>query len=104
MWLRSVLNDEPPRAGGGDWDVDTPSHGASHIHAEAIPEIGYMLTVEEILRAWARDSAAFVTADEKVRLYLEKLEDRATESGATADAKLLQEFRRTWNTLAMELR
>ena len=62
-----------------------------------------MPTVEEILRAWARDSAAFRNADEKVRTYLSELERRAAETDAESDVKLLRTFRKTWETLAGEL-
>jgi hypothetical protein len=60
--------------------------------------------VEEILRAWARDEAAFRAADEKVRAYLSDLERRAAENNQPADVELLQTFQKTWNTLAVELR
>ena len=49
-----------------------------------------MPTVEEILRSWARDSSAFVSADEKVKAYLKELERRADENGAAADVELLK--------------
>jgi hypothetical protein len=63
-----------------------------------------MPTVEEILRSWARDSSAFVSADEKVNAYLKELERRADENRAVADMELLNKFRRNWETLALELR
>ena len=70
----------------------------------ALADIGFMPTVEEILRSWARDFIGLRSADEKVKTYLTELERRADESGAAADAELLRAFRQTWDTLALELR
>jgi hypothetical protein len=104
IWLRSVLADEPARVAGGDWDADEGPQGDGPAHDQRTLDIGLLPTVEEILRAWARDSSAFVSADEKVKSYLSELERRAVENGNTADAELLQTFQRTWSTLASELR
>jgi len=104
MWLRSVLADEPARSTGGDWDTEAPAPSSGVINDRSIPEVGLMPTVEEILRAWARNSSAFASADDKVKSYLHELERRANENGATDDVELLQNFQRTWNTLASELR
>ncbi|MBE0541986.1 MAG: phospholipase D family protein [Verrucomicrobia bacterium] len=104
IWLRSVLADEPARAAGGDWDADHDSRIAGDSHDRSTLDVGLLPTVEEILRAWARDASAFVSADEKVKSYLLELERRAVESTNTADVELLQTFQRTWNTLASELR
>ena len=104
MWLRSLLADEPARAAGGDWDAEPSAPTGAGINDRIIPDVGLMPTVEEILRSWARDSSAFVSADEKVQAYLQELERRAKENSANADVKLLQDFQRTWNTIASELR
>jgi hypothetical protein len=104
LWLRSVLADEPARAAGGDWDSEATEPASGVINNRNIPEVGLVPTVEEILRAWARDSSAFAAADEKVKSYLHELERQAKEDGAAADVELLQNFQRTWNTLASELR
>jgi hypothetical protein len=102
-WMRSLLTDVTPDGGGRDWDSDDdppkgkPSKRSRTLDADAVP------TVEEILRAWARDAAAFKNANEKVRTYLCELERRAAETDAQLDAKLLRAFRETWETLAGEL-
>jgi len=103
-WLRSLLSDYPAHAAGGDWDVDPHSPGTVASNDSRAADIGFMPTVEEILRSWARDSSAFVSANEKVKSYLKELERRADESGARADVELLRAFRQTWETLALELR
>jgi hypothetical protein len=74
------------------------------INDQRFTDIGFMPTVEEILRSWARDSSGFVSADEKVKAYLGELERRAHEGGVAADVELLKTFRQTWDTLASELR
>jgi hypothetical protein len=104
LWLRSLLGDEPARAAGGDWDAGGPFSVATDNSKSRFADAGFIPTVEEILRSWARDSSAFVTADEKVKAYLTELERRAQEDGVTSDVDLLKAFRKTWNTLAMELR
>jgi len=101
-WLRSLLADSPVEAAGGDWDSDggPPPNVASNGQAA---DLGSMPTVEEILRAWARDSSAFRNADQKVKNYLSELERRAAEKEAPSDIEMLRTFRKTWDTLAGEL-
>jgi len=102
-WLRSLLADESAHATGGDWDSEPPDPAGEGKKNRAVSDAGSIPTVEEILRSWARDSSAFLSADDKVQTYLHELERRAKENGADADVKLLQDFRQTWNTLASEL-
>jgi hypothetical protein len=104
LWLRSMLAEEPARPAGGDWDAESGLLGNSITHDPRFADVGVMPSVEEILRCWARDSSAFVAADEKVKVYLSELERRAHESGAVADVTFLKAFRQTWDTLALELR
>ncbi len=103
-WLRSLLADEPAHAAGGDWDAEARTSGGAAGSGSLIADIGFMPTVEEVLRSWARDSSAFLSADEKVRNYLNELERRSNESGRATDAELLRAFRKTWDALALELR
>ena len=103
-WLRSLLSDDPrmlPAAIGTRNRHHRPRRSST---TRGALDIGLMPTVEEILRSWARDSSAFVSADEKVKTYLNELERRADETGAMADVELLKTFRQTWETLASELR
>ena len=102
-WMRSMLTDTTSDGGGGDWDSDDdPPKGKAPKRSRAL-DADAMPTIEEILRAWARDAAAFRNADEKVRTYLSELERRAAEMDAESDARLLRTFRKTWETLAGEL-
>jgi hypothetical protein len=99
-----LLNDEPAHTAGGDWDIETHYPISTNFSEARAEYAGFMPTIEEILRSWARDSSAFAGADAKVKTYLTELQRRAGESGATADAELLTAFRRMWEALARELR
>jgi hypothetical protein len=103
-WLRSLLADSPPFAAGGDWDADANTSVGAGLNESSANDMGAMPTVEEILRSWARDSAAFAIADQKVKTYLDELERRADERKSSADVEMLTTFRNTWETLARELR
>jgi hypothetical protein len=103
-WMRSTLTGAGPDGGGGDWDSDDDPIKGKASKRSRVLDAGAMPTVEEILRAWARDSTAFRNADEKVRTYLSELERRAAETNAEADADLLRAFRTTWERLAGGLR
>jgi hypothetical protein len=103
-WLRSLLGDSHVEEVGGDWDTNGDQSQDARRKGSQVLDLGSMPTVEEILRAWARDSAAFRTADQKVKTYLSELERRANEFEAPSNAaELLRIFRQTWETLAEEL-
>lgn len=104
LWVRSLLADEASHPTDTDWDDDGDGHGGTGRRVDSQLEMGLLPTVEEILRAWARDSAAFRAADEKVTAYLTDLERRALENNQPFDLALLQNFHTSWNTLASELR
>jgi len=93
--------DHPPDA---DWDDDGTGEGHPRRREADQSDAGLLPTIEEILRAWARDENSFRLADEKVGAYLTELETRAAENNQTKDVELLQTFRKTWNTLAQQLR
>ena len=103
LWLRSLLAQEPPRAAGGDWDSNDEADITSSSSASIMLADGDLPTVEEILRAWARDPHNFVEADHKMTQYVLELEKRAEETGRGKDADLLRDLRGTWTTLAAEL-
>ena len=104
LWIRSLLADEPVRSSDADWDDDGARCKGAGAPGDNASDSGLLPSVEEILRAWARDADAFRTADEKVTTYLSDLERRAAETNNPADVQLLQNFQKTWNTLASELR
>jgi len=104
LWLRSLLADSNVEAAGGDWDADRDQSPGALPNGSHALDLGSIPTVEEILRAWARDAGAFRIANQKVKTYLSELERRAAETEAPSDTgDLLRMFRKTWETLAGEL-
>jgi hypothetical protein len=103
LWLRSLLTDHPVEDAGGDWDSETNARNDGSGGGAPTTNYYAMPTVEEILRAWARDAAAFRNADQKVKTYLSELERRASENNTPSDLDLLCRFRKTWDALAGEL-
>jgi len=103
IWVKSILAEAPAFPAGGDWDGEI-NEGDASINDRVAEEAGFMPTVEEILRAWARNQSAFADADDKVKLYLGQLEQRAKENDDPSGLELLQNFKRNWTALASELR
>jgi hypothetical protein len=103
MWLRSLLADEFTANSGGDWDAEDSSLGHAYggNRKNGLTEI--IPPIEEVLRAWTRDSSAFTRTDEKVKAYLNDLQRRAAESGTVSEVELLTSFRSMWESLALEL-
>src|SRR3954451_18226656 len=58
-WLRSILAERPIDDGGGDWDSDGGTSNAPSRNGAHSSFLAAMPTVEEILRAWARNADAF---------------------------------------------
>jgi hypothetical protein len=101
LWLRTLLADEL-RPGGGGWDTPSDSPPPANVAGSAALVTASMVpTLEEILRSWARNPAAFAEADSMVTDYLEEMECRAT---AEADLRMLSEFRKTWSTIVSGLK
>lgn len=103
LWLRSLLAQDAPRVGGGDWDSDDDDKMKSSRPGNFPQTDSDLPTIEEILRAWARDPQNFVEADRKMSAYVKVLEQRSQEMGQGADATLLRELQETWSTLRSEL-
>jgi hypothetical protein len=102
-WLRNLLKNSPGEAAGGDWDADQGSSLNASSGNGYVTDLGSMPMIEEILRAWARDSSAFMSGDQKAKAYLDELERWAVESEISADVQLLKTCRNIWDTLAKEL-
>lgn len=101
LLLRSELNDEAASEDEDFWNGD--DHGdppGTKSHRWRPLEPGLLPSVEEILRAWARDKDAFASANEKVQSYLQQMERVALAGKRPDDAELLQKFRGTWTTIA----
>jgi hypothetical protein len=103
LWLRSLLADSPGQDAGEDWDSDGDLAGNGPGTGTRLIDPASILTLEEILRAWARNATAFRNADQKIKTYLSELERRAADTGTQQDVHLLYRFRKTWEMLAGEL-
>lgn len=107
LLLKSELNDEAASEDDDFWDGGDHEEGDPHRKKSnrwRPLEPGLLPSVEEILRAWARDNAAFVSANEKVNSYLQQLERVAIAGERREDAELLRKFRDTWTTIAEGLK
>jgi len=102
-WLRSLLTDDAVSSGGGDWDAED-NQSSMQSDGQQTLDLGLLPTVEEILRAWARDVQTFVSADKKVVSYLTEIRQRARERNDLDGLQLLELFEQTWSTLSSELR
>jgi hypothetical protein len=102
LWLRSMLSQESPKP-DEDWD----SHNQGDPHQSSSTSFtsseGDLPTIEEILRAWARDPENFIEADRKMKAYVKGLEQCARETGRHNEAALLKDLQGMWATLAGEL-
>jgi hypothetical protein len=101
-WIREVLNDYRLDDGGGSWNGSEPSsHGARRsISATA----SWTPTLEEILRAWARDPHAIRDADSKIQQYLHHY--RRNGAAHVEDQQvqaILREFEDVWKIVRREL-
>jgi hypothetical protein len=103
MWIRSLLADDLTANSGSEWDAEDSSlgHASDGNRKNGLTEI--VPSIEEVLRAWTRDSSAFTRTDEKVKAYLNDLQQRVAESGKASEIELLTSFRSMWESLASEL-
>jgi hypothetical protein len=97
-WIRDLLVDQPLTDGGGPWDADhlNRSHGRLARARSAPP---WMPTLEEVLRAAARQPAVLLAVDRKLRRYLAHLPNDMP----AADREVLREFEAMWQLVRSEL-
>ena len=103
QWIRSVLAATTSGLGGGEWDRDDNLPQQGRDKGEPHKAESVLPTVEEILRAWARDPQSIVEVNQRMVSYCGVLERRTRESGQVGDADLLVELQDTWQTIATEL-
>ena len=100
--LRSVLVHESSNEAFGSWDDPLP-HTTGWVQRSGNGDSSAMLTIEEILRAYARAPVAFHAAQQKVRNFLGRLEKTAQGNGKDGEKELLQQLRETWELITLEL-
>ncbi len=106
LWLRSLLDQNATSTQGTDWDSpDEKDPGGNPQETEKKKTTAdEIITIEEILRAWARDPRSLDEADRKMMLYLTQIEQYARESGKAEEADQLRDFFETWSVISRELR
>jgi hypothetical protein len=106
LWLRSLLDPNASSAQGADWDSSDEKDlsGNPQETGKKNATADEMITIEDILRAWARDPRSLDEADRKMTLYLEQIEQYARESGKSEEADRLRDFFKTWSVISRELR
>ena len=100
LWIRSLLAVDTLGDGGGDWNAAPPPRSARS--SEDGP-VWWAPTLEEVLRAWARDPRSVVEVDRKVRRYLELVGTNPEVGLTEQERKVLDEFRCTWAVLRAQL-
>ena len=106
LWLRSLLDPNSTSSQGANWDSSDESDPGSRAleNEKKRASKDEMITIEEILRAWAKDPRSLDEADRKMTLYLEQIEQYARESGKADEADRLRDFFKTWSVISRELR
>ncbi len=95
-WIRSILSDDGPFDGAESWD--TPGSGGGSRSADSGPN-WLAPTLEEVLKAWAKDPETLVSAHRKIQGYLQYLDEEAERSWSAEDRAELEAFRGTWNVV-----
>lgn len=106
LWLRSLLDPNATSSQGPDWDSsDEKNPGGNPQETEKKKATAdEIITIEEILRAWARNPQSLDEADRKMTLYLTQIEQYARKSGNAGAADQLRDFFKTWSVISRELR
>jgi hypothetical protein len=60
-------------------------------------------TLEEVLKAWARDAEAVREVDRKVRRYLDLIGQNPDTTLSEAERAVIDRFRDTWSVLRAQL-
>lgn len=101
FWVKAQLNCEPVSDGGGDWyeqDKGEPQIKTSTAEPPSWP------TIEEVLKAWARDPEIIGSLDNTVKDFKRYFEEHADSfSEDLGDLKILQDFYQTWKVIRREL-
>ena len=101
-WIRSLLHPEQVPDDDGKWDEETKeSRRRGEGHMASAP--WWAPSLEEVLRAWARNPDAMTLVDQKIKTYMRYLDERENEEKYHNDKKVLREFATTWKVLRREL-
>lgn len=102
-WIRDVLVGFRRDDSGGAWNEVNPGRSIGKLRPEHSAE-SWMPTLEEILKAWAKDPEALREADRKVRRYFDQYR-KLNQTTAYGDEieRVLKEFGEVWCVVRNEL-
>ena len=95
LWLAGLLGDDG-RQGDGDWTNDEPQQRAGTTTNPALDSS--LLTLEEMLAAWARDPQKFKEIERRVSQYLPAVLEQAKQEEPHT-AEMLERFDDLWRKL-----
>ena len=100
-WIRSLLTEETAGDGGGEWDRS--DHDFHSRNVRTTGPTWWIPTLEEVLKAWARDPASLKSVDRKLRDYLAIIRSDSTDKVTQADRHAIDQFHQTWLVLSKAL-
>jgi len=81
-------------------------NGTDDFHSRNVRTTGptwWIPTLEEVLKAWARDPASLKSVDRKLRDYLAIIQSDSTDKVTQADRHCIDQFHQTWLVLSKAL-
>ena len=101
-WIRSLLHPERVPDGDEKWDEEI-KESKQQGESSTVSEPWWAPSLEEVLRAWARNPDAIALVDKKIKTYMRYLDERENEEKYHNDKEVLKEFATTWKVLRREL-
>ena len=102
-WIRSLLHPEWVPDDDEKWDEETKK-SRRRGESPTVSAPWWAPSLEEVLRAWARNPEAIALVDQKIKTYMRYLDERENEEKYHNDKKVLKEFATTWKVLRPELK
>lgn len=101
-WIRSLLHSEQVPDSDGKWDEEI-KESKRQGESPTVSAPWWAPSLEEVLRAWARNPDAIALVDQKIKTYMRYLDERENEEKYHNDKKVLKDFATTWKVLRREL-
>ena len=101
-WIRSLLHPEWVPDDDEKWDKEI-KESKRQGESATVSAPWWAPSLEEVLRAWARNPDALALVDQKIKTYMRYLDEQQNEDKYHNDKKVLKEFATTWKVLRREL-